>query len=111
MTGDPEALREPEGRIARNYLVSRGFDGGLASEERFVGTEPAPQVLVDRLGDDPARTAGRADGSRLRPPCPAAWPQRRAAAAAATPSRVGRHADGTSPRAGRMTSAVALSVW
>jgi len=27
-----EALREPEGKIARNYLVSRGFDGRLADE-------------------------------------------------------------------------------
>lgn len=27
-----EALREPEGRIARSYLLSRGFDGRLADE-------------------------------------------------------------------------------
>lgn len=27
-----EALREPEGKLARNYLLSRGFDGRLADE-------------------------------------------------------------------------------
>lgn len=35
-----EALREPEGRIARNYLVSRGFDGKLA-DAYGIGYAPA----------------------------------------------------------------------
>ncbi len=35
-----EALREPEGKLARNYLVSRGFDGKLA-DEYGIGYAPA----------------------------------------------------------------------
>jgi DNA primase len=42
-----EALREPDGKLARNYLVSRGFDGKLADEfgigyARRVGTRSRP---------------------------------------------------------------------
>jgi DNA primase len=35
-----EALRTPEGKIARNYLVSRGFDGATA-DEYAIGFAPA----------------------------------------------------------------------
>ncbi len=35
-----EALREPDGKLARNYLVSRGFDGKLA-DEFGIGYAPA----------------------------------------------------------------------
>jgi DNA primase len=35
-----EALREPEGKIARNYLVSRGFDG-RAADEFGIGYAPS----------------------------------------------------------------------
>ncbi len=35
-----EALREPEGKLARNYLVSRGFDGKLA-DAYGIGYAPA----------------------------------------------------------------------
>jgi DNA primase len=35
-----EALREPEGKIARSYLLSRGFDGRLA-DEFGIGYAPA----------------------------------------------------------------------
>lgn len=35
-----EALREPEGKIARDYLISRGFDGASADEFK-IGFAPA----------------------------------------------------------------------
>jgi len=44
-----EALREPEGRIARNYLVSRGFDGRLA-DDYGIGYAPARwDAVAERL--------------------------------------------------------------
>lgn len=44
-----EALRTPEGKIARDYLVSRGFDGATA-DEYAIGFAPARwDAVADRL--------------------------------------------------------------
>ncbi|MBJ22845.1 MAG: DNA primase [bacterium] len=44
-----EALRMPEGEIARNYLVSRGFDGA-AADEFAIGFAPARwDAVAERL--------------------------------------------------------------
>ncbi len=45
-----EALRTPEGKIARDYLVSRGFDGASADEFE-IGFAPARwDAVAERLG-------------------------------------------------------------
>lgn len=46
-----EALREPEGKIARSYLLSRGFDGRLA-DEYGIGFAPSRwDAVAQRLRD------------------------------------------------------------
>ena len=46
-----EALRTPEGKIARDYLVSRGFDGASADEFEIGFAPPRWDAVALRLGE------------------------------------------------------------
>ena len=60
-----EALRTPEGKIARAYLVSRGFDG-KAADEFGIGYAPARwDAVATRLRDARIKGAAAVEGGLL----------------------------------------------
>ena len=60
-----EALRTPEGKIARAYLVSRGFDG-KAADEYGIGFAPARwDAVANRLRDERIKGDAAVQGGLL----------------------------------------------
>ena len=64
-----EALRTPEGKIARAYLVSRGFDGKIA-DEFGIGFAPARwDAVATRLREERVKGDAAVQGGLLSERC------------------------------------------